>query len=223
MKHYPEIDYFGDYWGLPIIAFEKIDGSNLRFEYSQKRGFYKSGTRNMMIDQYTLPFGFGVPMFLSKYAEPLTEIFKSKTYRNVLSFVCFAELYGTKSEFGQHAFFDDDFDIALFDISEYKKGLMPPRQFVKDFQEVGIPRIVYEGNLNKEFVQRVRKNEFGLKEGVVCKGLIPNRKGDNLYYCKIKTDEWFERLRTRRPDLYQEEVKQHHLEQNMMSFIQKGI
>lgn len=223
MKHYPEIEYFGDYWGLPIIAFEKIDGSNLRFEYSQKRGFYKFGTRGTMIDKYTLPFGFGVPLFLNKYEKILTEIFKSKTYRNILSFVCFAELYGTKSAFGQHEFFNDDFDITLFDISEYKKGLIPPRQFIKDFQDVGIPRIVYEGNLNKEFVQDVKRNKFGLNEGVVCKGVISNKKADNLYYCKIKTDEWFQRLRARRPDLYFEEIKQYHLENNMYSFIQKGI
>jgi hypothetical protein len=38
----------------------------------------------------------------------------------------------------------------------------------------------------------------------------------------LKGNSWQE-LQTKRPDLFQEELKQHHLEQNMMSFIQKGI
>ncbi len=208
MKHYPEIEYYGDYWGLPVIAFEKLDGSNLRFEYSHKRGFYKFGTRNMMIDRKSEPFGIAVDIFLNKYEKPLFEIFKSKTYRNSLAFVCFAEFYGTKSEFGQHVFDDDTFDITLFDVSEYKHGLIPPRQFVRDFSDIGIPRVVYDGNLNKEFIRQVKRNDFGLKEGAVCKGLIPNRKGDNLYYCKVKTNEWFDRLRERYPDLYRDEINQ---------------
>lgn len=223
MKHYPEIEYFGDYWGLPIVAFEKIDGSNLRFEYSHKRGFYKFGTRNIMIDRSSTPFGFAIDIFLNKYEKALKEIFKSKSYRDSLAFVCFAELFGNKSEFGQHVFDDDKFDITLFDVSEYKHGLIPPRQFVKDFKDVEIPKIIYEGNLNREFVQQVKQNKFGVKEGVVCKGLIAHKKADNLYYCKIKTDDWFQRLRTRRPDLYKQEITQYHLDNNMYSFIQKGI
>jgi len=224
MKHYPEIEYYGDYWGLPIIAFEKLDGSNLRFEYSHKRGFYKFGTRNMMIDRNSQPFGFAVDLFLRKYEASLTEIFRSKAYRSSLAFVCFAELHGQKSEFGQHDFGNDVFDVTLFDISEYKRGLIPPRQFVKDFHQVGIPRIVTDCNLNKDLVRQVKNNLFYLKEGVVCKGLIADRKAPhNLYYCKIKTDEWFDRLKAKRPDLYMKEVQEHHLEQNIVNFISKGI
>ena len=209
MKQYPEILYYGDNWGLPVLAFEKLDGSNLRFEYNHKRGFYKFGTRNTMIDRNSTPFGIAIDMFLQDYEKKLTEIFKSKKYRDYLSFVCFAEFYGFKSEFGQHDFGNDVFDITLFDVSAYKLGLIPPRQFLHDFGETGIPKVIYDGNLNREFVNRVKTNEFGLKEGVVCKGVVPRKKsGENLYYCKIKTDGWFERLRARRPDLYSNEAKQ---------------
>jgi hypothetical protein len=208
MKHYPEISYYGDYWGLSVIAFEKLDGSNLRFEYNHKRGFYKFGTRNMMIDRNSQPFGFAINLFLEKYEVGLTEIFKSKRYRNILSFVCFAELHGEKSEFGQHEFGNDNFDVTLFDISEYKKGLIPPNRFKGDFFDLGTPRIVYEGNLNRDLVNAIKINEWGLREGVVCKGMIPNKKADNLYYCKIKTNDWFERLRARYANLYETEMKQ---------------
>ena len=209
MKAYDTIDYYGDNWGLPIIAFDKLDGSNIRMEYSHKRGFYKFGTRNMMIDEKSEPFGFAINLFLEKYNEGLCRLFKTKEYRNILSFVCFAELVGTKSAFGQHEFGNDIFDTTLIDVSQYKKGMVKPRQFADDFGTLEIPRIVYEGNLNKEFVQRVKINEFGLSEGVVAKGIIQTKKGnDNIYSCKIKTNDWFERLRAKNPSQFADELKQ---------------
>ncbi len=208
MKQYQEINYYGDYWGLPIVAFDKLDGSNLRFEYSQKRGFYKFGTRNMMIDRTNDPFGFAIDLFLKKYEESLTKIFKSKDYRNIQSFVCYAELICESSEFGQHDFKNGTFDLVLFDVEQNKLGFIPPRQFIKDFGHCGIPRVIYEGNLNKEFIASIKNNDYNLSEGVICKGVIANKKGNNLYYCKVKANDWFDRLRKKQPSLYAEEIKQ---------------
>jgi hypothetical protein len=211
MKQYDSIEYFGNHWGLSVIAFDKLDGSNLRFEYSQKRGFYKFGTRKQMIDESS-EFGFAINLFLEKYNESLSKIFKSKEYRNILNFVCFAELVGTKSAFGQHNFGNDKFDIVLFDVDQYKKGLVPPKEFVKNFSSAGIPRVVYEGNLNKELVERVKVNEFDLTEGVICKGQTLTKKGrPELYYCKIKTDDWFKRLRMKDMLLYDKETHEYKL------------
>jgi hypothetical protein len=205
MKQYDSIEYYGDYWGLPVVAFDKLDGSNLRFEFSQKRGFYKFGTRRQMID-HNSEYWFAIELFLNKYGEELKKIFKSKDYRNILNFVCYAELIGTRSQFGSHDFENDKFDVILFDIDQYKKGMVPPRQFIEDFGALGIPRVVYEGNLNKEFVQRVRNNEFDLSEGVICKGIAHEKKGFNqFYYCKIKTTDWFQRLREK--DIVQYELE----------------
>jgi len=51
MKQYPKILYFDQ---APLneqcYAFNKIDGSNFRAEWSKKRGWYKFGTRNTMIN-----------------------------------------------------------------------------------------------------------------------------------------------------------------------------
>lgn len=208
MKSYNSIDYYGDYWGIPITAFDKMDGSNLRFEYSHKRGFYKFGSRNVMIDKQNPDFGFAIDIFLNKYNEGLSRIFREKEYRSIQSFVCFAECLGTKSSFGQHDFGNDNFDVTLFDINQHKKGFIPPRQFVKDFGNLGIPRIVYEGNLNKEFVENVKNNIYGLSEGVIGKGVIDNKKFGNLYYCKIKTDDWFRRLREKDQEMWNKELKE---------------
>lgn len=212
MQQYNTIDYYGDYWGLPIIAFDKLDGSNLRFEMSQKRGFYKFGTKKTTIDANSDPFGFAIKLFLDKYNNDLLRIFKEKQYRDVQSFVCFAELVGRRSEFGQHDFQNDVFDIVLFDIHQYKRGLIAPREFVKNFGHLHIPTVVYDGSLNKEFVNEVKTNKFGLAEGVVCKGETKTKKGKpQLYYCKIKTNDWLDKLKNNQPDLYLEEQKQIHI------------
>lgn len=208
MKQYESIDYYTKFLGFQIIAFDKLDGSNLRFEYSQKNGFYKFGTRKIMIDE-TSEFGIGIKLFLDKYSEELTKVFKSKSYRDTQVFTCFAELIGTKSSFGQHDFENDTFDIVLFDIDQHKKGLIPPKQFIKDFGHLHIPRVIYEGNLNKTFVDDVKQNKFDLSEGVICKGQIPNKKNNNLVYCKIKTNDWFSRLGDKNIDDYNAEIKQY--------------
>lgn len=207
MKQYDSIEYYGDYWGIPIIAFDKLDGSNIRLEFSRKRGFYKFGTRNVMIDRNTENFGKSIDIFLNKYGDGLEKVFTSKKYRDILSFVCFAEFIGKDSAFGQHNW-DGEFDTVLFDISAYKKGLIPPKPFVDDFGHLGIPRVVYEGNLNREFISDVKSNKFNLTEGVICKGKVGKKKSEQLYYCKIKTNDWFDRLRNKDEELYNEEIKQ---------------
>lgn len=212
MKTYHHIEYYGKHYGLPIIAFDKLDGSNIRIEYSQKRGFYKFGTRKTMFDEKSQPFGFVVKLFKDKYEKALTEIFKSKEYRNILSFVCYFEVYGKKSMFGQHDFENDVFDLTLIDVDRYKKGMIPPKEFVKTFKEVGIPNIIYEGNLNKEFIQSI-KDRTDLIEGVICKGLVKTRKGvEQIYHCKIKTTQWFEELRNKNLELYEEEIQDYENE-----------
>jgi hypothetical protein len=208
MKHYESIPYYGKYNNLPIIAFDKLDGSNIRLSYNRKKGFYKFGTRKQLIEKTSEPFGFAIDLFLEKYNEDLSRIFSLPQYKKVLSFTVFAELV-SKGQFGQHDFdFKEDFDIVLFDVDQYKKGFVPPPQFVDDFGQLDIPRIVYEGDLTKQFIEDVQNNIYNLDEGVICKGVVENRKLNNLYYCKIKTRLWLETLKARYADLYQQETKE---------------
>jgi hypothetical protein len=162
-----------------------------------------------MIDEKSEPFGFVIKLFKDKYEDKLVKLFTAhKDYREIDSIVCFAELIGTNSAFGQHQFDNDIFDIVLFDVHLYKKGLIEPKQFISDFEKFGIPKLIYQGNLNQEFINDVKMNKYNLTEGVICKGKIPNRKGDNLYYCKIKTNDWFDRLRNIDKTLFDLEYKQ---------------
>ena len=198
MKHYPSINHVDiePMWDAEGIAFDKMDGSNIRSELSKKKGFYKFGSRNVLIDENTPVLGKAINLFKEKYEESISRILTDK-YKNIESVVCFSEFLGEKSEFGQHDE-NDKHDIILFDISLYKRGFIPPRELIKNFGVTGLPDIIYEGKLTPQFVQNVKINSFNLSEGVVFKSALKNRKDkEYLYQCKIKTYQWLEKLRAK--------------------------
>jgi hypothetical protein len=51
---------------------------NIRLQWSKKRGFYKFGTRNVMITQTDENFGKAIPLFIEKYNEPISKVFRDK-------------------------------------------------------------------------------------------------------------------------------------------------
>ena len=194
MKSYNSISHWNKGpFGQSTIAFDKIDGSNLRFEWGKKRGFYKFGTRNVMITEKDENFGDAIPLFLNTHADELDRIFRKK-YSNIDSVVVFGEYYGENSFSGQHVKTDQK-KIIIFDISLYKKGIISPKEFVDNFGHISIPNIVYRGEYNMEFVNRVRNNEFKLSEGVVCKGTQKTKGNEIVWMVKIKTNEWLIKVR----------------------------
>jgi hypothetical protein len=197
MKQYPKIEYHNKrIFGEPCVAMDKIDGSNLRFEWGWKRGFYKFGTRSTMIDRNSQPFGDGIDIFLNKYGEDLNRIFRDR-YGKVESFVVFGEYVGENSFAGQHMESDIK-DVILFDVSAYKRGFVGPEEFLKNFGRLDIPRVVYQGKYNDDLIKSVRENRHGLKEGVIVKG--QNRK--EVWMAKIKTNEWLEKVREKFGEKY---------------------
>lgn len=193
MKQYPKISHWKKSpLGLPCIAFDKFDGSNIRFEYSRKRGWYKSGSRKMMIDSNHEDLGKAVKLFEDEYQESLAKIFcDNKQFRGVKNFVVFCEFYGDNSFAGWHDPNDTKY-IVLFDVWLMKKGFVIPKDFIKIFSDtVEIPSIIYRGNFNKSFIQRVSDDEFILREGIVAKGVLEKAPpGRNVWMTKVKTQEW---------------------------------
>jgi hypothetical protein len=194
MKEYPSIDlYRKGIFGETVIAFDKLDGSNFRCEWSRKRGWYKFGSRSEMIDQSHW-LGGSIPIFLAKYGDRLDKHFRShKAYRNCQNFTVFSEYIGPNSFAGFHDFVD--MDVVLFDVNQFRRGIIPPREFVDNFGEFGIPRIVYIGNYNKSLVLDVRSGKYDVKEGTVCKGIRRTKGQPLVWMVKIKTAEWLKRLR----------------------------
>lgn len=179
------------------IAFNKLDGSNFRAKYTQKTGFNLYGTRTQLIDHSTPFWNEMVLIFERDLKNPLEKLFKSKEFRDYREIIVFGEFYGENSFAGFHE--NEPHKITIFDVlvGHKQRKLLRPQDFIKIIGgEIEIPKVIYEGNLNEEFIQNVRENKFGLKEGVICKGT--ETRGDyfgGIWTCKIKTLEYFEKLK----------------------------
>jgi hypothetical protein len=201
-----------EYWSIggpasgqhkPCYTFVKYDGSNIRCEWSRKRGWYKFGTRKTMIDHTHHIYGSAVTLFLHKYGDDLEKVFKSeKDFRGVQSFIVFSEWFGKQSFAGMHMP-DDERDIVLFDVNPHKKGILGPKEFVDLFGHLDVAEVICQGNFGPALVESVRKetieieSKYSIKpevpEGVVCKG----EKGHKLWMAKIKTERYKEALKER--------------------------
>lgn len=190
MKQYPSIPKIIRY-DLPIVSYEKFDGSLIRSDWSHKRKFYKFGTRTELIDDSSHLFSKAIPIIKEKYEESLSEIFKYKRYQEV---TCFFEFYGPNSAFGQHDP-KDNHTVTLIDASPYKIGFLKPNDFIEMFKDVETPKVIYEGYITDSFVQDIKSNKFNLVEGVVCKGF--DEQSNKIIMFKIKAQEWLDKLKTK--------------------------
>lgn len=189
MKQYPSISRDIIY-GKPIYAFDKLDGSNIRAEWSAKKGFWKFGSRNVLIDNTHQFLGECPNLITEKYTETLNGIFRKLKLQKT---ICFFEFFGENSFAGNHE--NENHDVVLFDVWVYKKGLMSPKKFVKTFTNVDTANLLYVGTSNKEFEQSVRCGSLdGMTfEGVVCKG--KNITPHIPLMFKIKNTEWLYKLK----------------------------
>lgn len=179
------------------VAFEKIDGSNLRWEWSKKGGWNKFGTRHCLFDATDKDFGCAIALFKAKYAEPLEKAIRdSKQYRNIEKATAFTEFFGQQSFAGQHVEGDPK-DVVLFDLHLYKKGILGPKEFLDLVGHLDVAKVLYEGVLNETLIETVRegklKGRHEANEGVVCKG----GSGHGLWMRKIKTQAYLQRLKDR--------------------------
>lgn len=191
MLAYPSIARWqdGGHIGDPCLAFYKYDGSNLRFEWSPKRKWYKFGSRTQLFDKSSEQFGPAIAQFESTMAEEIADIVQKDHGRKLERIVAFCEYYGVSSFAGTHVA-EEAKELVLFDVSVYKHGFMEPRKFVKLFgDKLYAAKVVYEGNMNMPFIDAVRHGQYPVYEGVICKGID--------WKAKIKTFEYLNRLKNR--------------------------
>lgn len=176
-------------YGSPCHVFYKYDGSNLRWEWNKKRGWYKFGTRTRLFDRSDEQFGSAIDLFLGTIADDIVTTVVS-SFR-VTDFIVFTEYFGPNSFAGTHHDADEK-TLKLFDVNLYKKGIVPPREFVKAFGDKEYSaQFLGVHNLNSTLIESVKSNTE-LVEGVICKGV--NDRGQ-LWMTKIKTDKYLDRLK----------------------------
>lgn len=211
MKSYPSILCSSKGPHLDCYVFVKYDGSNLRFEWSKKRGWYKFGTRNQLFDKTTPIFGEAIDLFFQKYGDDLENVFKrDKFFRGIDNFIVFCEWFGSKTFAGMHQKFDNK-EIVLFDVNPVKKGILGPKQFVDTFGHLHIAELLDQRKYGNQLIKDVREGIFDcsskfnirneIPEGVICKG----GSGHNLWMAKIKTQQYYDKLK----EVYKDDWAKH--------------
>ncbi len=194
MKTYPTIDRV--VVNLPIYAFDKLDGSNIRAEWTRKKGFWKFGSRKCLVGEDNKLLGKAQRLVLDKYDDDLSKLFREQRWQKA---VVFFEYHGPRSFAGWH----DDRDehtVTLFDIAGDKKGILEPRTFLKTFGHLDIAPLLYQGNSNSDFSTQVEEGQLeGMTfEGVVCKGKYISPGRPKMF--KIKNLAWIEKLKLKCKD-----------------------
>ena len=188
MEQYPSIEK--QIQKGKFYLFDKIDGSNIRVEWVRGKGFSKFGTRTRLLDEKEYPLGEAVAIFNKKYKKDLENILNKSKYQKA---TLFFEFYGENSFAGNHQ--DEEHDLLLIDIYVYKKGMLPPSDFIKLFKNVKHAPMLYYGNVNQEIINSVEKGVLdGMTfEGVVCKG-EQDKYGRTIMF-KIKNIQWVQKLK----------------------------
>lgn len=190
MKPYPSIPG-GVRHGVPVYVFDKLDGSNIRVEWTRKRGFWKFGRRNGLIDD-TNPWLPEAPaLFMAKYADDLYRIFREQRWEQATAFM---EFWGPSSFAGNHE--EETHDVTLFDVSVHRKGFLEPRMFLRLFGDLDHPRLLHHGNFTCDMQEQVAAGTLdGVTfEGVVAKGAWDRKAGRPLMF-KWKSQAWINKLR----------------------------
>lgn len=189
MKSYPTIGR--DISNELIYAFDKLDGSNIRAEWSKKKGFWKFGSRTRLIDSSDPMLGESISLIETKY-DALAKAFHDRKWTKATAFF---EFYGPSSFAGSHG--DDKKEVTLFDVSHDNKGFLEPKEFLSLTEGMDIAALLYTGVVGDRFVSLVADGRLGgmTFEGVVCKGRFVS-PGLPLMF-KIKNRAWLEKLRDR--------------------------
>jgi hypothetical protein len=190
VKTYPSIAYANESH-LPIIAFDKLDGSNIRAEWTSKKGWHKFGTRNRLVDETDPIFGRAPGLVQEKYGESLAQRLRDADIDRAM---CFFELWGPSSFAGMHQP-TEQLTVTLFDIAPFAQGILEPARFLKLVDGLDHARVLYEGTVTPEFIESVRAGTLpGMTfEGVVCKAKNDKRTKAPFMF-KQKSRAWLDKL-----------------------------
>lgn len=180
------------------VAFEKLDGTNLFWEWHRGFGWTDFGTRSA---SYRLDPG-GVTEFDANHPglEPASELFATlgeqmgpvlATLPEVEHAIAYTEFLGDGSFAGSHAP-NDAKRLVLFDLFIPGYGFLDPWRFLELFAGLPLPRVVYQGKFTGKLTEDVRAGNYPVAEGVVIKG---GTGGTDVWMAKVKTNAYLGKLK----------------------------
>jgi len=190
MKTYPSISR--NFVEFEAYVFDKLDGSNTRFEWTKKKGWYKFGTRHRLFDETDPVFGTAIPLFHNTWAQALADIAKKERYEEMTVFL---EFWGPNSFAGNHNPADQK-TLTLFDVAPYKQGLLGPKDFLKLFGHLDIAKFLGRHHWTRGFVDRIYDGASGLEHGF--EGVIGKSKEGrhDLIMRKAKSKQWIDKVKS---------------------------
>lgn len=196
MKDYPSIT--GDPAGFnkqSFLVYPKWDGSNIRVEWTKKRGFHKWGRRNGLLDDSNPIITKAKPLFLAESSE--LEKYLIDSYGNKDIVTVFMEFFGPKSFAGYHDP-NDTHEVKVFDIwiVENQKG-----RFLTQSEYSSLARSFNKYHLHdhqlfaesigpgpESFHKIVEQVRQGTYPGQTFEGVIMKDNKSNMI--KAKSDAW---------------------------------
>jgi len=198
MKPYPSIpsSVGMNFREFQAYVFDKLDGSNLRFEYTRKRGWDKFGTRTRLFDETDTDFGCAIPIFRDTWEKELTAIAKDQRWDHLIVFM---EFWGPNSFAGHHEASDPK-TLTLIDACPNKKGILGPAEYLSIFRNLKIAHLLTMCKWTRGFVEGIRAGKDPSDgprkmtfEGVVGKG----GSGHKLVMAKAKTQAWVDKVKAK--------------------------
>lgn len=192
MKDYPSIPRSTgqSHEEFDAYVFDKLDGSNLRWEWSKKQGWYKFGTRTRLFDVTDPVFGCSIAVFRDRFSEALERAARENRWERLIAYT---EFFGPSSFAGLHVDGEEK-QLALIDLAPHKIGILGPREYLKIVEQAKVPHADYLGQQRwtRGFVERVRHGLVQCTfEGVVGK----SRPGKHeLILAKAKTSAWITKV-----------------------------
>lgn len=188
MKSYPSIP-LTPVKGLHYHFFDKLDGSNIRAEWSAKDGLSKFGTRRELIQKGS-EFERAIPVIRDLFEDQLSEAFRRK---NIKQATCFFEWFGPSSFAGKHLDAVKQMSAVLIDVNIYRRGFMPPEEFISFSEPLVTPIYLGLREITPTFTDQVRN---GSLEGVTFEGVVGKTVFKNQFrMVKIKSTAWLKKLK----------------------------
>ena len=196
MKPYPSTKHFrrDRHQNFRGETFAKYDGSNLRFEWEPKRGWFRFGSRRRLLTAENETFGISWNMFQEQFAAAFERLAIDKRWPGI---VAFCEFHGPSSFAGEHVA-DEAKTLTPIDLAVYKKGLLDAATFVKLFNDQFDLGYLGVCDWTDEFVESVRQSTL---TGMTMEGVVgKSGTGHKRLAIKLKSHAWIQQVQSRYGD-----------------------